>query len=224
MSIKKNPNPDNTTTEGYKTDHSPQRKSGERDPLLRPEWRYIEKFNMDDFRAEDWSLMNRQRSEYLREQQSRQVLELLKASKDAPTFGYAINNYEHCLQTATLLHKDGYDEEDIVAGLLHDIGFIVCPENHGQFAADLLRPYISERNIWMLEHHEIFQRIHLHGYYEKAEVAFINERERWRDHPYFEWTAEFVEKYDIIAINPNIECLSVDFFEPMVQRVFSRTR
>ena len=85
MSIKKNPNPDNTTTEGYKTDHSPQRKSGERDPLLRPEWRYIEKFNMDDFRAEDWSLMNRQRSEYLREQQSRQVLELLKASKDAPT-------------------------------------------------------------------------------------------------------------------------------------------
>ena len=205
MSIKKNSNPDNTTAEGYKTDHSPQRKSGERDPLLRPEWRYIEKFNMDDFRAEDWSLMNRQRSEYLREQQSRQVLELLKASKDAPTFGYAINNYEHCLQTATLLHKDGYDEEDIVAGLLHDIGFIVCPENHGQFVADLLRSYISERNIWMLEHHEIFQRIHLHGYYEKVEPAFINERERWRDHPYFEWTAEFVEKYDIIAINPNIE-------------------
>ena len=101
MSIKKNSNLGNTTAEGHKTDHSPRRKSGERDPLLRPEWSYIEKFNMDDFREGDWSLMNRQRSEYLKEQQSRQVLELLKASRDAPTFGYAINNYEHCLQTAT---------------------------------------------------------------------------------------------------------------------------
>ena len=73
----------------------------------------------------------------------------------------------------------------------------------------------------MLEHHEIFQRIHLHGFCEPEEPDFINAREQWRGHKYFDWTAEFIERYDIVAINPNIESLSVEFFEPMVRRVFS---
>jgi predicted HD phosphohydrolase len=178
---------------------------------------------MDDYRAEDWAVMNRQREEYLEEQQAVQVLDMLKASRDAPTFGYLINNYEHCLQTATLLHEDGHDEETVVTGLLHDIGFTVCSEDHGRFAADLLRPHLSERNIWVLEHHEMFQRVHLHGYYDVEDPAFINERDRWRDHPHYAWTAEFVARYDITTIDPNVESRPIEFFEPMVRRVFSRT-
>ena len=177
---------------------------------------------MDDYRAEDWAVMNRQRAEYLEEQQAVQVLDMLKASRDAPTFGYLINNYEHCLQTATMLHWDGHEEDTIVTGLFHDAGFIVCPENHGRFAADLIRPFVSEKNIWMLEHHEVFQRIHLHGFYESEDPDFINTREQWRGHPFFDWTAEFVERYDIVAIDPSIENLPLQFFEPMVKRVFSR--
>ena len=199
-----------------------QRKLGERDPLLRPDWGYVEKLNMDDYRSADWALMNAQRAEYLQEQRAIQVLDMLKASQHAPTFGYLINNYEHCLQTATRLHEDGHDEQTIVMGLLHDIGFIVCPENHGRFAADLLRPYISEKNLWALEHHEVFQRVHLHEYYEQDDPAFINERERWQDHRYYEWAVEFVARYDIGTINPNVENLPIEFFEPMVKRVFSR--
>ena len=198
-----------------------RRKSGERDLLLHPEWRYVDKFNMDDFRADDWAVLNRQRAQYLQEQQAIQVLDLLEASRDAPTFGYAINNYEHCLQTATLLHQDGHDEDTVVTGLLHDIGFIVCPKDHGRFAADLLRAHITEKNAWMLEHHEIFQRVHLHGYRGCDDPAFVNERERWRGHRFFEWTAQFVEKYDIVAIDPTIENLPIEYFKPMVQRVFS---
>ena len=201
---------------------SSARKRGERSPLLRPEWGYVEKFDMDDFRSDDWALMNRQRADYLKEEQPRQVLDMLKASRDAPTFGYAINNFEHCLQTATLLHEDGYDEEDVVTGLLHDIGFIVCPDNHGRFAADLLRTHISEKNVWMLEHHEIFQRVHLHGFYEQDDPNFINERQRWRGHKWYAWTVEFVERYDIVAIDPDKENLPLEFFEPMVERVFAR--
>ena len=201
---------------------SSARKRGERSPLLRSEWGYVEKFDMDDFRSDDWALMNRQRADYLKEEQPRQVLDMLKASRDAPTFGYAINNFEHCLQTATLLHEDGYDEEDVVTGLLHDIGFVVCPDNHGRFAADLLRTHISEKNVWMLEHHEIFQRVHLHGFYEQDDPNFINERQRWRGHKWYEWTVEFVERYDIVAIDPDKENLPLEFFEPMVERVFAR--
>jgi predicted HD phosphohydrolase len=200
-----------------------RRRAGERSPLLRPDWRYVEPCNMDDYRAEDWAVMNRQRAEYLEEQQAVQVLDMLKASRDAPTFGYLINNYEHCLQTATLLHEDGHDEETVVTGLLHDIGFTVCSEDHGRFAADLLRPHVSERNIWALEHHEMFQRVHLHGYFDVEDPAFINERDRWRDHPHYAWTAEFVARYDITTIDPNVESLPIESFEPMVRRVFSRT-
>ena len=204
-----------------KTTQGIRRKAGERDNLLRPEWRYIEPCNMDDYSADDWAVMNRQRDDYLAQERGKQALELLAASRDAPTFGYLINNYEHCLQTATLLCRDGHDEDTIVAGLFHDIGFIVCPENHPSFAADLLRPFVSEKNIWMIEQHEIFQRIHLHGFYKPEDPDFINAREQWRGHPFFDWTAEFVERYDIVAIDPGIENLPIEFFEPMVRSVFS---
>ncbi len=208
-------------TRGTKTAQGLRRKAGERDRLLRPDWQYIEHHNLDDYRPEDWAIINRQRAEFLAEERARQALELLTASRSAPTFGYLINNFEHCLQTATLLYRDGHDEETVVTGLFHDVGFIVCPENHERLAADLLRPFVSEKNIWMLEHHEIFQRIHLHGCFGSAGSDFINARERWREHPYFNWTAEFVEKYDIVAINPSIESLPIEFFEPMVHRVFA---
>ncbi len=206
-----------------KATESVRRRVGERDPLLRPEWQYIEHCNMDDYGQEDWLIVNRQRAEYLAEERATQALELLSASRNAPTFGYLINNYEHCLQTATLLHRDGHDEETVVTGLFHDVGFIVCPENHERFAADLVRPFVSEKNVWMLEHHEIFQRVHLHGFYERQDAEFINAREQWRGHPFYDWTIEFVERYDIVAIDPDIENLPIEFFEPMVRRVFSRS-
>jgi predicted HD phosphohydrolase len=200
------------------------RKVGERNNLLRPDWHYIEARNIGDYTAKDWALLNQQRAEYEAKERARQALELLSASRSAPTFGYLINNYEHCLQTATMLYRDGHDEETIVTGLFHDAGFIVCPENHARFSADLIRPFISEKNAWMLEHHEIFQRIHLHGFFEVEDPDFINAREQWRGHRHFDWTEEFVARYDVVAIDPSIESLSIKFFEPIVQRVFSGSR
>ena len=69
----------------------------------------------------------------------------------------------------------------------------------------------------------MFQRVHLHGYFDVEDPAFINERDRWRDHPHYAWTAEFVARYDITTIDPNVESLPIESFEPMVRRVFSRT-
>ena len=201
-----------------------RRKVGERNNLLSPDWQYIEARSIGEYTAEDWALLNRQRGEYEAKERARQAMDLLTASRDAPTFGYMINNYEHCMQTATMLYNDGHDEGTIVTGLFHDVGFIVCPENHARFSADLIRPFISEKNAWMLEHHEIFQRIHLHGFFEIEDPEFINASEQWRGHPYFDWTEEFVARYDIVAIDPSIESLPIEFFEPMVKRVFSGSR
>lgn len=192
--------------------------SGERSPLLEPDWRYIEKDQMEDFRAADWSVLNAQRGPYYARQQARQVLRLLTCSRDDPGFGYQINNYRHCLQTATMVMRAGHDEETIVVALLHDIGFVTCPTTHGEFAAAMLGPYISEQNHWMLVHHGLFQNFHCHEYPGMDRLA----RERWREHPHFEWTAQFVAEYDQNAIQPRYGAAPIEVFEPLVERIFAR--
>ena len=49
------------------------------------------------------------------------------------------------------------DEEMIVATLLHDIGDELAPMNHSQYAASILRPYVSEKTHWIIEKHGLFQ-------------------------------------------------------------------
>ncbi len=191
---------------------------GRRSALLDPAWHYVEKTALDDFRGDDWACLNRQRAQYLEKDKARQALALLEASRDDASFGYLINNFEHCLQTATCLWRDGFDEETVVCGLFHDIGFIVCPENHGSFAAAMLAPYVSDANRWMLERHAVFQQVHISEY----EGVDPDERERWRGHPHFEWTALFVAKYDQNTIDPAFENAPLNDFEPMVHRVFKR--
>ena len=48
---------------------------------------------------------------------------------------YPVNRYQHSLQSATRAYEDGADEEVIIAALLHDIGDVVAPYNHGEVAA-----------------------------------------------------------------------------------------
>lgn len=186
-------------------------------PLLHDGWQHIDKRSLDDFRADDWTILVSQKRQYLAERQAYEVLRMLTVQATDRSFGYSINNYQHSLQTATRMYRDNLPEEDIVVGLLHDIGYMVCPDGHGEFAALLLRPYVSERNLWMLRHHEVFQQVHLHEYGELDP----NEREKWRGHPYFEWTEKFVAEYDQNTINFDEEILPIEEFEPMVKRLFS---
>lgn len=187
-------------------------------PLARPDWRYVEKVSLEDFAPDDWTLLNAQRSEFHAAEQARHVLRMLADSRDDPTFGYMVNNYRHSLQSATMALRDGRDEEDVVVALLHDVGFTTCPSMHGELAAALLGAYVSERNYWMLRHHQVFQQFH-----SPAEPgANPHAREKWRGHPHFEWTAEFVAKYDQAATDPGYDCLPLEAFEPMVRRIFAR--
>jgi predicted HD phosphohydrolase len=47
-------------------------------------------------------------------------------------------------------------------------------------------------------------------------------REAFRGHEHFEDTARFCELYDQTAFDPEYDCAPLDFFEPMVRRVFER--
>ena len=186
--------------------------------LARPDWRHVDKIALEDFRREDWQLLEQQRQLYLADLQASQALRLLTASQHDPTFGYMVNNYRHCLQSATMVLRDGRDEEDVVVALLHDVGFTTCPLMHGDFAAALLGAYISDRNYWMLRHHATFQNVH------SPHLPGVEQHERdlWKGHPHYDWTAEFVAVYDQAASDPDYPCEPIETFVPMVQRIFAR--
>ena len=126
-----------------------------------------------------------------------------------------VSRLVHSLETATLAHQDGRDEEYVVCALIHDIGDLLAPYNHGEFAAKLLQPYISERNYWMVANHHPFQ-----GFYYFDEMGLDKDmREQHRGHPHFEYTLEFCEKYDVPAFDPEMDHMPLEAFEPMVRRL-----
>jgi predicted HD phosphohydrolase len=188
-----------------------------RTPLADPAWAYVSA-SLEDCTAADLAVLERQRAVYFAERQAADVLRMLAGSADDPSFGYPVNNYRHCLQSATLALRDGLDEETVVVALLHDIGFVASPTAHGTVAAALLGPYISAANHWMLLHHQVFQDYHLVG----DPTVDREARERWRGHASFEWTARFVARYDQNAMDPSYDALPLGTFEPMVRRLFAR--
>jgi predicted HD phosphohydrolase len=131
--------------------------------------------------------------------------------------GFAVDRLTHSLQTATHAQRDGRDEEYVVCALLHDIGDTLGSFNHPDIAAAILKPFVAEENLWMVEKHGIFQ-----GYYFFHHLGMDrNMRDQYRGHPHFARTAEFCAKYDGPAFDPQGETLPLSFFEPMVRRVFA---
>ena len=132
--------------------------------------------------------------------------------------GYPISRLEHSLQSATKALKAGEDEEMIVAALLHDIGDELAPMNHSEYAAAILKPYVSEKTHWVVERHGEFQSY----YYAHHLGGDRNKREKYKDHKYYQATIDFCEKYDQGCFDPNYKSLPLEHFEPMVRRIFPR--
>lgn len=134
--------------------------------------------------------------------------------------GFAVDRLTHCLQTATRAHRDGKPEDYVVMALLHDIGDTLGAYNHAEIAASILKPFVSEELHWIVEHHAIFQGNNFFHF-----VGLDRDmRDKYADSPYFEATVEFIEKYDCPAFDPDYDTLPLEFFEPMVMRLFERPR
>jgi len=134
--------------------------------------------------------------------------------------GFAVDRLTHSLQTATLAHQAGEDEEYVVCALLHDVGDTLGSFNHADIAAAILKPFVSEANHWMVEKHGIFQ-----GYFFFHHIGLDrNLREQFRGHPWFERTALFCEKYDGPAFDPKLGAMPLEAFEPMLRRLFAAPR
>ena len=142
------------------------------------------------------------------------ALQLLKHSYP----GEMVTRYVHSLQTATRAHRDGRGEEYVVAALLHDLGDMLASENHSEYAASILKPYVRPHTYWMIRQHGLFQ-----GYYYFHHFGVDrNAREKHRGHPAYELCLDFCAKYDQMAFDPDYDTMPIEAFEPMVRRLFAR--
>ena len=132
--------------------------------------------------------------------------------------GYQISRLEHSLQSATRAYNNGESEELVVAALLHDIGDELAPMNHSEYAASILKPYVSEKTHWIVEKHGEFQMY----YYAHHLGGNRNQRDIYKDHKYYKDTIKFCEEYDQNSFDPNYDSKSLEFFRPLVKKIFSR--
>jgi predicted HD phosphohydrolase len=134
--------------------------------------------------------------------------------------GFPVDRYTHSLQTATRALRDGRDEEYVVCALLHDIGDTLGTFNHPDIAAAILKPFVSEANHWMVQHHGIFQ-----GHYFFHHIGLDPDmRDQFKAHPHYERTAEFCELYDNPAFDAKAETLPIAEFMPMLQRLMAQPK
>jgi predicted HD phosphohydrolase len=145
------------------------------------------------------------------------LLAQLVALKDEP-LPLQVDRLEHSLQAATRAYRDGADEEMVVAALLHDIGDELAPYNHCEVAAAILRPYVSEETYWVVKYHGVFQAHYYAQHYDRD----TNERDRYKDSPHYQACVDFCEKWDQEAFDPAYQTEPLEFFEPMVRRIFAR--
>ena len=106
--------------------------------------------HMEEGTAEDWKIIGQAFGGFAKELPDRVITHLQLLEGDCG--GFPVDRLTHCLQTATLAHRDGQDEEYVVCALLHDIGDTLGPYNHADVGAALLEPFVSEENHWMVKH------------------------------------------------------------------------
>ena len=165
---------------------------------------------------EDYELLSKFEKEFAEKLPDR-ILEALRNLGESMD-GYQVSRLEHSLQSATRAERDGADEEMIVATLLHDIGDSLAPFNHSQLVASVLRPYVSEKVYWIMLHHGLFQEY----YYAHHVGRDRNARDQFKDHQYYQDAVDFCEKWDQKSFDPDYESYSLEHFEPMVRRLFSK--
>lgn len=171
---------------------------------------------MKDGDRADYEFLTEHETAYAAETAGR-LLDALVAL-DKSLSGYKVTRLGHSLQSATRAWRDGADEDWVVSALLHDIGDIYAPYNHDEYAAAVLKPFVREQCTWVVEKHGDFQRL----YYAHHLGGDRDARDKYRGHACFDDCADFCERWDQSSFDPDYAALPLDFFRPMVGRVFAR--
>ena len=165
---------------------------------------------------EDYLFLDRHEKDYASKTADR--IMTFMASLTETLEGYQVSRLEHSLQSASRALRAGESEEMIVAALLHDIGDELAPMNHSEYAAAILKPYVSEKTHWIIEKHGEFQTF----YYAHHLGGNRNKRDKYKNHKYYQACVDFCEKYDQSSFDPNYKSFPLEKFRPMVKKIFSR--
>ncbi len=71
---------------------------------------------------------------------------------------------------------------------------------------------------WTVEHHGVFQMV----YYAEHYGWDPEQRQAFRDHPFYQSCVDFCERWDQSSFDPDYPMHDLDFFAPMVREVFAR--
>jgi len=173
---------------------------------------------MEDARPEEWKVIGQEGRDHQATLPGRVIAHLRLLEDDFG--GFAVDRLTHSLQTATRAAEDGRDEEYVACALLHDIGDTLGPLNHAEVAAVILRPFVAEKNHWMVQKHGIFQ-----GYYFFHHIGLERDlRDQFKAHEYYDYTEEFCRKYDQCSFDKTYRSMSLDDFVPVLESVLTNPK
>ena len=171
---------------------------------------------MDQGQIADWMIIGQAVAQ--RRAAMPQMIRKMLGQLEEQVDGFAVNQLEHSLQTATRAVRAGATEELIVAALCHDIGKVVSLENHPAIAAEILKPYVAPETYEIVRTHQDFQGRHYYALLGKNPLA----REQYTNQPWFDAACQFTDEWDQTSFDPDYDTLPLSYFEPMIDRVFSR--
>ena len=169
---------------------------------------------MDQSTKEDWEHIAEEHMPHILDMPNRIIkmlyeLQFIKG-------GFAVNQLEHCLQTATRAYRAGEDDEMVLLCLIHDIGKVVSVLGHGEIAAEIVKPYVSEDTYDILRTHQDFQGKHYYHYQNKSTELRVNYKyEVWYDK-----CVKFTDDYDQISFDPNYDNEPLETFLPLLEQTF----
>lgn len=172
---------------------------------------------MEDGTREDYLLLQRLEKPNHAAVARRLLRELAQQGEESLD-GYKVTRLEHALQAATRALRESADDDWVIAALLHDIGDGLAPQNHDRFAAEMLRPFVREECTWVVEHHGEFQMVYYGHHYGWNQFV----RDKYRDSPYYQSCVDFCARWDQNSFDPDYPSESLEFFAPVVERVFAR--
>ena len=171
---------------------------------------------MDQSTTADWMQIGQQVA--VRQAAMPAVVKAMLLQLAEQTDGFAINQLQHGLQTATRAARAGASEELIVAALCHDIGKVISVANHPAIAAEMLRPYVSETTYQIIRTHQDFQGRHYYALMGKD----ANARAQYVNEPWYARAEQFTDEWDQTAFDPAYDTLPLEHFAPLLEKVFGK--
>lgn len=171
---------------------------------------------MDQSQKEDWLKIGMAHVP-LQQQCPDTILSMLK-QLDGITGGFGVSQLHHALQTASMAKRAGASEEMVLGALCHDIGKVISVPNHGQIAAEILKPYVNEDVYWIIRTHQDFQGRHYFHHFDRDP----NARDKYKNETWYAMAEQFTDEWDQAAFDPAYPVLPLTEFEPLVRKYFSK--